>query len=86
MYRKPASTAARGREPDLRLERRDGGALFDWALEIIDQCKPIAAAVGMALRRRPTPPSLADARDQSRHSARHRRMMLEDDGSDFDQS
>ena len=60
MYRNQHLTAARGREPDLRLERRDGEiALFDWALEIIDQCKPIAAAVDAA---------------QGRHSLRARRL------------
>ncbi len=42
-------TAARGREPGLRLER-DGRdvTLIDWAAEIFEQCAPIAAALDAA--------------------------------------
>ena len=39
-------TAARGREPGLRLDR--GGAsvpLAEWAAEVLDECRPIAAAL-----------------------------------------
>lgn len=42
-------TAARGREPGLRLER--GGAevtLVEWGLQIIDECRPLAAALDAA--------------------------------------
>ena len=42
--------AARGREPGLKLERHDGPiALVDWAQELLDGCRPIAAAVDAAL-------------------------------------
>ena len=43
-------TAAFGREPGLKLER-DGAEvlLTDWAAELIDQCRPIAAALDKAL-------------------------------------
>ena len=41
--------AARGREPGLRLERHDGDvALLDWAREVLDECKLIAAATDAA--------------------------------------
>ncbi|MNT03686.1 Glutamate--cysteine ligase [compost metagenome] len=42
-------TAARGREPGLKL-RRDGRevALTDWGLELVEQCLPIAAALDAA--------------------------------------
>lgn len=88
MYRNQHLTAARGREPGLRLERRDGEiALFDWALEIIDQCKPIAAAVDAAQGGTAYAQSLADARatliaPQRLPSAR----VLEAMARDFDQS
>lgn len=41
--------AARGREPGLRLER--GGAevtLVDWGAQVLDECRPIAAALDAA--------------------------------------
>ena len=42
-------TAARGREPGLLLERgHDEVALPDWGLEIVAECKPIAAALDAA--------------------------------------
>jgi glutamate--cysteine ligase len=42
-------TAASGRQPGLMLERGDEEvALTDWALEIVEQCKPIAAALDVA--------------------------------------
>ncbi|MCK6424967.1 MAG: glutamate--cysteine ligase [Burkholderiaceae bacterium] len=41
--------AARGREPDLRLERCGGSVrLVDWAAELLAQCAPIAAALDRA--------------------------------------
>jgi len=42
-------TAARGREPGLKLQR-DGRevALADWGLELVEQCLPIAAALDAA--------------------------------------
>ena len=43
-------TAARGREPGVRLEDTHGGApLMEHALEIIDECRPLAASLGRAL-------------------------------------
>ena len=49
LARNQHNTAARGREPGLMLERdgRDIG-LVDWGLEIVAQCKPIAAALDAA--------------------------------------
>jgi len=88
LYRNQHLSAARGREPGLRLERRDGEiALFDWALEIIDDCKPIAAAVDVAQGGTAYAQSLAVAREtliapQRLPSAR----VLETMARDFDQS
>ena len=42
-------TAARGRDPGLRLERESDNVLLrDWAAEILDECKPLAAALDAA--------------------------------------
>lgn len=42
-------TAARGREPGLRLERGDGTVpVGEWGAEILAECKPIAAALDAA--------------------------------------
>jgi glutamate--cysteine ligase len=42
-------TAARGREPGLRLERgKDEPLLVDWSAELLDDCDPIAAALDAA--------------------------------------
>ncbi len=42
-------TAARGREPGLTLERGDQEVkLVDWGLQIIDECRPLAAALDAA--------------------------------------
>ncbi len=42
-------TAARGRDPGLRLERGTGSVLLrDWADEILDECTPLAAALDAA--------------------------------------
>ena len=42
--------ATRGREPGLQLERHDGPiSLIDWAQELLDDCRPIAAVVDTAL-------------------------------------
>jgi glutamate--cysteine ligase len=42
-------TAARGREPGLRLERgKEEVLLVDWGLQLIDECRPIAAALDAA--------------------------------------
>ena len=42
--------ATRGREPGLQLERHDGPiSLIDWAQELLDDCRPIAAVVDAAL-------------------------------------
>lgn len=42
-------TAARGREPGLRLERGSHElTLVDWGLQIVDECRPIAAALDAA--------------------------------------
>ncbi|MBN8510728.1 MAG: glutamate--cysteine ligase [Burkholderiales bacterium] len=43
-------TAARGREPGLKLERgRQEVGLLDWAAEIVEQCAPLADALDAAL-------------------------------------
>jgi glutamate--cysteine ligase len=43
-------TAARGREPGLRLERGSGEPLLvDWGGEVVDACTPIAAALDAAM-------------------------------------
>ena len=42
-------TAARGREPGLKLERGSGEALLgEWGAELVDECAPIAAALDAA--------------------------------------
>jgi glutamate--cysteine ligase len=42
-------TAARGREPGLKLERRGEEVnLVEWGLQIVDECRPIAAALDAA--------------------------------------
>jgi glutamate--cysteine ligase len=42
-------TAARGREPGLKLERgTQEVTLVDWGLQIVDECRPIAAALDAA--------------------------------------
>lgn len=42
-------TAARGREPGLTLERgRDEVTLVEWGLQIVDECRPLAAALDAA--------------------------------------
>ena len=88
MYRNQHLAAARGREPGLRLARRDGEiALFDWALEIIDECEQIAAAVNAAQGGTAYAQSLADVRatliePQRLPSAR----VLETMAREFDQS
>ncbi len=88
MSRNQHLAAERGRQPGLQLERHDGEiALFDWALEIIDECKPIAAAVDAAQGGTAYAQSLAAARatliaPQRLPSAR----VLEAMARDFDQS
>lgn len=43
-------TAARGREPGLELDCGDGEVpLLDWALQVLDECLPIAETVAAAL-------------------------------------
>jgi glutamate--cysteine ligase len=81
-------TAARGREPGLRLER--GGAevpLVEWAAEILEQCRPIALALDAAHGQAKYASALAQAADAI--GAPHRlssARMLDAIERDFEQS
>src|SRR6266571_705230 len=49
IMRNKQRTASRGREPGLRLVRgSEEVTLVEWGLHILEQCKPIAAAVDAA--------------------------------------
>ena len=51
LRRNQQHTAARGREPGLRLERDDGEvALQDWGAQILAECEPLARALDAANR------------------------------------
>jgi len=61
-------TAASGREPGLMLERNgEQIALMDWALDLVDQCAPIAAAMDAANGGT----LYADAVASAKHSLQH---------------
>lgn len=81
--------AARGREPGLRLECPDGGVLLlDWALELLDGCRPIATAVDRALGGQAYADALAAARatlaaPQALPSARVLDVMAHDFGNSY---
>ena len=55
-------TAARGREPGLKLRRAGGEiSLVDWGREVLAQCRPIAAALDAAHRSRDYSAAVAQA-------------------------
>ncbi len=81
-------SAARGREPGLRLESADGDlSLIEWAHRLLAQCKPIASAVDRALGGRAYASALDEADATLAEPARlPSARALETMGRDFQQS